>query len=230
MMNKKPLRVIDWAAIRKAYEAGDVPVRVIAGQHGTSSNAIDHRMRRGGWRKRRDRARLAKGLESLPRNRPVDWDVVRGEYENGGFSIKEICARHRIAVNNLYSHRNAGGWTPRREAFPKAFGAGGTIDTVGSLRSLVDSAVAKLVADGKLTERINLDDPLRGLHTLATVLHRIGGLKSEEERRDERERNERLIIDDASREILAQRLDDLARAWKHERDSQPPDSEGSHPD
>ena len=216
---KKPSRVIDWAAIRKAYEMDDEPVRMIAERHGISSSAIDHRMRHEGWSMRRDRARVAKGLESLPRNRLVDWDVVRREYENGGFSINEICARHAISESNLYRHKHGGNWISRREAFPRAYGAGGTVDTTEKMKALVESALAKLLADGQLVEKIDLSDPLRALHTLIHAFQKIRDMQDREKRHNDDDRSDRLIINDATREALARRLEALADSWEAAGDS-----------
>ena len=216
---KAPARGVDWAAVRMAYETGDEPVRMIAERHGISSSAIDHRMRSEGWPMRRDRARLAKGLESLPRNRLVDWDVVRREYENGGFSIEEIRARHGISEGNLYRHKRHGNWLPRRGAFPKAFGAGGTMDTATKMKALVEAALEKLVTEGKLVDKIDLSDPLRALHTLLHAFQKIRDLQDREKSGDGGSRNDGIFIDEASRMALALRLEALADTWETERNA-----------
>jgi hypothetical protein len=212
--DKAPPRVIDWPAVRVAYETGTEPVRVIADQHGISSSAIDHHMRSEGWHMRRDRARLARGLESSPRGRVVDWDVIRREYENGGFSIEEIRARHGISEGNLYRHRKAGNWPLRRAHSPRAFGAGGAMDTTEKLRALVQSELVKLVTSGRLAENIDLSDPLRALHTLTHALQKMHDFQDRENRRDAGDSDDRLIINDASRLSLARRLAALAEAWE----------------
>jgi hypothetical protein len=88
----------------------------------------------------------------------------------------------------------------------------------------VAQALAELEARRDLGEKIDTDDALRGLHTLASLTVKILDIENREKSRDDGDRStDFLIIDDASREALAQRLDDLARAWKHKRDARQPD-------
>lgn len=213
---KKPLRMIDWAAIRKAYEEGDDPPSDIATQYGTSKSAMARRRRKENWPTRRNRARVGRGLAALPPKRSVAWAGVRMEYESGEFPVRDICERHGIAVHSFYRQARRESWRARS---PKAFGAGGKVRTTERLRDLVTRALAGLEARRALGEKIDTDDALRGMHQLASLTVKILDIEQKEKLRDDGERIERLIIDDASRLALAKRLDELARAWKHKRDS-----------
>jgi hypothetical protein len=226
---KAPLRVIDWAAIRRDYEAGDDWLRDIAARHGVSGSAIAERRRKEDWLTRRNRARLRRGLTALQQGRKLDWQAMRDEYENGDYAVEDIWVRHGIGQSLFYRRARAEGWTPRRPNAVKAYGADGTVTTTARLRALVAQAIARLEARRDLGEKIDTDDALRGMHTLASLTVKILDIERREKSRDDAERVVRLIIDDASREALAQRLDDLARAWKHKRDARQPDGGGMHP-
>lgn len=219
------LAALDWAAIRKAYEDGDDPLPVIAVQYGTSISAMARRRRKENWPTRRNRApRIARGLAAFPPRRSVNWPGVRLEYESGEFTVRDICERHGISPDSFYSVAHREGWRARR---PKTFGAGGQVKTTERLRGLVTSTLAGLEARRALGEKIDTDDALRGLHQLASLTVRILDIEHREKRRDDAERTGRLVINDASRMALAPRLDDLARAWKHERDSRKPETGGT---
>lgn len=224
--DKAPARAIDWAAIRLAYEAGDEPMRMIADRHCSSISAIDHRRRRDGWPLRRDRARQREAATDAASSRLVNWDDVRREYEGANFSIWEICARHAIAEGNLYRRRREENWPLRRQAFPRAFGAGGAGDTTARLRALVEIEVAKLQADGQVPDKINVKDPLRALHTVLTAFHKLREIETLEKGRIDADRIHHTIISDASRLDLAGRLATLAEAWENGREPAPSESSG----
>ena len=158
---------------------------------------------------------------TAPEKKPLrmtDWSAVRHEYEAGEYSVDEILERHGIGQNRLYKYRKLENWQARRPAHPRAYGAGGTVDTTESMKALVESALAKLLADGRLVEKIDLSDPLRALHTLIHAFQKIRDIKDREKRHDDGERIGRLIIDDASREALATRLEALADSWESKGD------------
>jgi hypothetical protein len=215
-MNRKSASVVDWAAIRIAYEEGDDPPSVIAAQYGTSISSMALRRRKENWLTRRNRARMARGLWAFPPKRHVAWAAIRFEYESGEFSVRDICERHGIAVHSFYRQARRESWRARS---PKAFGAGGRVKTTERLRDLVTSTLAGLEERRALGEKIDTDDALRGMHQLASLTVKILDIEQKEKLRDDGERIGRLIINDASRLALAHRLDELARAWKHKRDS-----------
>ena len=217
------LRAPDWAAIRKAYEESDDSLPVVAAQYGTNVSAMFRRRRAENWPTRRNRDRLARGLAAFPPMHSVDWQGVRLEYESGEFTVRDICERHGISGDRFYSEAHRESWRPRR---PKVFCAGGPVKTTERLRGLVTGALAGLEARHALDEKIDTDDALRGLHQLASLTVKILDIEHREKRRDDADRIGRLIINDASRMALARRLDDLARAWKHQRDSRKPESGG----
>ncbi len=104
---------------------------------------------------------------------------------------------------------------------------GVSVSATARLRALVAQALAALEARCELSEKIDTDDTLRGLHTLASLTVKILDIEHREKLREDGDRSTAfLIIDDASREALARRLDDLARAWKHKRDARQPDGGG----
>lgn len=212
-------RTIDWAAIRKAYEDGDDPPSDIATQYGPSKSAMARRRRKENWLTRRNRARVARGLAALPAKRSVAWAGVRMEYESGEFTVRDICERHGIGVDSFYSEARRESWRARRPNSPKAFSARGKVKTTERLRELVTRALAGVETRRALGEKIDTDDALRGLHQLASLTVKILDIEQKEKLRDDGERIGRLIINDASRLALAKRLDELARAWKHKRDS-----------
>jgi hypothetical protein len=222
---KPALPVPDWAAIRKAYEDGNDPLPAIAAQFGASISAMALRRRKENWSTRRNRARLARGLAAFPPKRSVAWSGVRLEYESGAFTVRDICERHGICADSFYSIAHREGWQARR---PKTFGVGGRVKTTERLRDLVNCALAGLEARRALGEKIDTDDALRGLHTLASLTVKILDIEQREKLRDDGARIGRLVIDDASRMALAQRLDELARAWKHKRDARQPDGGATH--
>jgi hypothetical protein len=206
--DKAPPSAVDWAAVRLAYDTTETPLRILSEQFGFSLSTWHHRRRREGWTTRRARAALAP-KPVLPKPRPaVDWAKVRFDYEKGEISVDDICARHRIGGHRLQKRKRDEGWEPRRANYPKAFGAGGTVDTTESLKALVEGALAKLAADGGLADKIDLSDPLRALHTLLHAFQKLRGMQ-------EQDRIGRLIIDDASRLALARRLEALANAWEN---------------
>jgi hypothetical protein len=227
---KPALRAVDWAAIRRDYEEGDELIRDIAARHGIGERTILERRGKEDWLTRRSRARLRRGLVAFPPGRKLDWQAARNEYESGEFAVEDIWVRYGIGQRRLYHRARAENWTPRRPRAAKAYGAGGSVSTTTQLRALVEQALADLKARRDLGEKIDTDDALRGLHTLASLTVKILDIEHREKLRDDGDsRTAFIIIDGASREALAQRLDDLAKAWKHERDSHQPDGGGMHP-
>ena len=225
--DKPALRAVDWAAIRREYEEGDELVRDIAARHGIGEGTILARRRKEDWLSRHNRARLRRGLATLQPDRKLDWQAMRAEYENGQFPVEDIWLRHGIGQSRLYRQARAENWFPRQPNAPRAYGSGRTVNTTERLRALVAQALAELETRRELGEKIDTDDALRGLHTLASLTVKILDIEHREKSRDDGDHSSAfLIIDDASREALARRLDDLARAWKHEKDSRPTDNGG----
>jgi hypothetical protein len=214
-------KIIDWAAIRKAYEAGDGPIRLIAARHDISQGMIHYRVAKEGWPMRRDPQRTPAETEAQAQQEdPTDWAEVRREYEEGKYSVEIVCIRHCIGASRLYRRKNLEDWKGRRPSYPKSYGPLGAVNAPQRLRALVVRKLAALEARPEFDEKIDLGDPMKGLHTLASAYEKTFAIEHREKLRDG---GDRLIIDDASREALAQRIDDLARAWKHKRDSQQPD-------
>jgi hypothetical protein len=213
---KKPLRVIDWVAIRKAYEEGDEPLRIIAAQHDISQGMINYRLAKEGWPMRRDRQRAPAEPEADPQQEDdADWAEVRREYEEGKYSVKEVCVRQGISQSRLYQRRNLENWKARCPGHPKAYGAGRTVNAPQRLKALVARKLAALEARPEFDEKIDVGDPLKGLHTLASAYEKMLGIEAREKLRDDGDRTGRLVIDDASREALAQRLEALADSWEN---------------
>ena len=219
---KKPPRVPDWAAIRLAYDTTETPLRILADQLGFSVNAWHHKRRREGWTTRRERARLAPKA-ALPKPRPaIDWAKVRLDYEKGEISVEEICARHHIGSHRLQKRKRDDGWEPRRAAYPRAFGSGGTINTAKQLKHLLAHKLAALAKYLPPDEEIDPADPLKGLLTLASAYQKLVDSEAKEKLRDAGDRSRHPAISDASRLALARKLEALADSWLDA--GSPPDS------
>ncbi len=141
------------------------------------------------------------------------WQVQR-DYESGERSIDEICERHGCSKYGLQQRRQEENWEPRRPAYPKAFGAGGKVNAAVRLKALLVKKLEALEQHLQLDEKIDPADPLKGMLTLATALEKVVDIEAKEKRRDDGAAAGRLIINDATREALALRLDALAESWK----------------
>jgi hypothetical protein len=215
-------KAIDWAAIRLAYETSDEPMRVIAAAHGISISGIDDRRSKEGWPKRRDTGRVATRPGATPKSFRFDWLKVREDYEMGDYSLEEIAGRHGCSLYRLQQQKNLEQWTPRRPAYPKAYGAGGIVAEPQRLKAHLTKKLAMIVKRLGLAEKIDLSDPLKGLDRLADTFEKL--LEAREKSDDD---GDRLSIGDASRTALAQRLDALAEAWEDKRDSEGAGSDGA---
>lgn len=209
MDNDSP-KAIDWLAIRAAYETGDETVHNIAGLHGVSRSMIDHRRAKEAWPTRRATGRVA----PRPKRLQVDWPAVRHDYEAGEYSLVELARRHACSKSRIQQERALEDWQMRRPAYPKAYGAGGTINASHRLKAGLAKKLAMLSPRLDLAEKIDLSDPLKGLNTLANTIEKL--LEAREKSGDD---GDRLIINDASRNALAQRLEALADSWERKRDS-----------
>jgi hypothetical protein len=216
--DKKPPRAADWVAVRRAYEAGIDPLPAIAFQHGVNERTIQRRRKKEGWFTRRDMACAAMAPGASPQEDGVDWLEVRRDYESGERSIGEICELHGCSKYGLQQRRQEENWVPRRPAYPKAFGAGGKVNAAVRLKVLL---VKKLEA---LEQRLQLDET--GMLTLARALEKAVDIEAKEKRHDDGGGDGRLIINDASREALARRLDALAESWKADKERRAGDVEG----
>jgi transposase-like protein len=228
--DKPALRAVDWAAIRRDYEEGDELVRDIAARHGIGERTILARRRKEDWLTRHNRARLRRGLAALQPSRKLDWQAMRAEYENGQFQVEDIWLRHGIGQSRLYRQARAENWIPRQPNAPRAYGSGRTVNTTERLRALVAQALAELETRRKLGEKIDTDDAMRGLHTLASLTVKILDIEHREKAHDDGDRSTAfLIIDDASRLALAQRLEALVQQWEDRRETDRPDGTGISP-
>ena len=207
-MDWKSASVVDWAAIRKAYEEGDEPVRVIAARHEISQDMINYRVAMEDWPRRR----AARRHESSQQRGGVDWAEVQRAYEGVACAVWEICVRHGIGKSRLYQRRNLENWVARSPGHPKAYGPGDKADATARLKALALGSVAALQARVDLGEKIDTDDALRGLHQLASAFQKIHAIEHREKLGDDRDR---LIIDDATRLALALRLEALADSWEN---------------
>jgi hypothetical protein len=201
-------RIIDWAAIRAAYEAGDELVRNIASLHGVTTSMIDHRRAKEAWPKRTDTGRIA---PRPPKVDHVDWLAAKHDYEAGEYSLSAVARRHGCGKYRLQQRKELGGWQARRPAYPKAYGAGGIVAEPQRLKAGLTKKLASLQARLGLTEKIDPGDPLKGLDTLANAIEKL--LEAREKSDDD---GDRLSIGDASRNALAQRLEALADSWERE--------------
>lgn len=226
--DKKPPRAADWVAVRRAYEAGIDPLFAIAFQHGVKLRTLQYRRKKEGWFTRRERAAVGRAPGPRPRGDGMDWLEVRRDYESGERSIGEICERHGCSKYGLQQRRQEENWVPRRPAYPKAFGAGGKVNAAVRLKVLLVKRLEALEQRVQLDEKIDPADPLTGMLTLARALEKTIDLEAKEKRRDEEDSAGRLIINDASREALARRLDALAESWKADKERRTGDVEGRH--
>ena len=214
MTGRKPKQVADWAAIRRDYHSSADPLWKVAKLHGVTQSQIEHRRRSESWQSRRDQAARRRQAQGLPNAGGINWVQIRGEYENGEFSIWDICERHGIAQTSFYRRKRRECWEPRRAIFPKAYGAGGTVNAAERLKGLVARELASIEARLGLGEKLDTGDPLRALHTLASAVQKILDIERKEKANDGGDRTGRLTIDDASRQALARRLETLARHWE----------------
>ena len=213
-MDSNSPRTIDWLAIRAAYETRDEPMHSIAALHGVSKSMIDRRRAKEAWPKRRDTGRVATRPGATPKSFRVDWPAVRHDYETGEYSLQEIARRHGCSQFRLQQQKNLEHWQARRPAYPRAYGAGGTVAAPLRLKAGLAKKLARLATRLGLIEKIDLGDPLKGLDTLANVLEKL--LEAREKSGDD---GDRLSINDASRNALAERLEALADSWERKRDS-----------
>jgi hypothetical protein len=211
-MDNDPPKTIDWLAIRAAYETSDETVGIIAGLHGVSKSMIDRRRVKEAWPKRRDTGHIA--TRPTPKRFQVDWPAVRHDYEAGEYSLVELARRHGCSKSRIQQQRVLEDWQGRRPAYPKAYGAGGTINASHRLKAGLAPKLARLATRLSFAEKIDLSDPLKGLNTLANTIEKL--LEAGEKSGDD---GDRLIINDASRNALAQRLEALADSWERKRDS-----------
>jgi hypothetical protein len=224
--DKKPPRAADWVAVRRAYEAGIDPLFAIAFQHGVNERTIQYRKKKEGWFTRGGRAAVGRAPGARTRGDGVDWLKVRRDYESGERSIGEICERHGCSKYGLQQRRRGENWEPRRPAYPQAFGAGGKVNVAVRLKGLLDKKLEALEQHLQLDEKIDPADPLTGMLTLARALEKVVDIEAKEKRRDDGAVAGRLIINDASREALARRLDALAESWKADKERRADDVEG----
>jgi hypothetical protein len=143
---------------------------------------------------------------------------VRREYETGQYPVLELCERHGFGLSSLYRRKQLEKWEARRASYPRAYGAGGAVNAPQRLKALVAKKLATLEARLELGEKIDVGDPLKGLHTLASAYEKILAIEHREKLRDDGDRAGRLIINDASREALARRIETLASAWESKGD------------
>ncbi len=205
--DKKPPRAADWAAVRRAYEQGRDPLPAMALRHGVNIRTLQHRRKTEGWLRLRHRPAR------------VDWLAVRGDYEGGERSLSEICKLHGCSTYGLHQRRLAENWKPRRPAYPRAFAAGGQVNGAVQIKAALYKKLEALAQRLKLDGNVDPAFPLQGMLTLATALEKVVAIEAKEKRRDADDSAGRLIINDATREALALRLEALAARWKAERDS-----------
>ena len=200
--DKKPLRAVDWEAVRRAYEAGIDPLPAIAFQHGVNERTIQRRRKKESWSTRHDRVRAAR---ASPQVGSVDWLEVRREYESGEHSLWEICKLHGCGRTSLHQRRQEENWEQRRPAFPKAFGAGGKVNAAVRLKARLLKKLEALEKRLKLDENLDLADPFKCAQTLAGVIEKILDDEAEEKQHDDG--------DGTGRDPLAQRLEVLIASW-----------------
>ena len=215
--DKKPTRAADWVAVRRAYEAGIDPLPAIAFQHGVNERTIQRRRLKEGWSTRNDRARAARACGAGPQEGGVDWLEVRREYESGEHSLWEICKHLGCGRSSLHQRRQEENWEQRRPAFPKAFGAGGKVNAEVRSKAQLVKRLEALRQRLQLDEKFDLDDPLKCMLILAGAAEKI--LDAKEKLRNDEDNSGRLIINDDTRNALAQRLEALADRWEAERDN-----------
>ena len=212
--DKKPPRAVNWVAVRRAYEAGSDPLPAMALEHGVNIRTLQHRRKTEGWLRLRHRPAR------------VDWLAVRRDYEGGERSISEICKLHGCTSYRIHQRRQAENWKPRRPAYPRAFAAGGQVNAAVQLKAVLYKKLEALAQRLQFDEKIDPADPLNGMLTLATALEKVVDIEAKEKRRDADDSAGRLIINDATREALALRLDALAESWKADKERSAGAAEG----
>ena len=213
-MDSNSPRTIDWLAIRAAYESGVEPLRRIARLHGVSESMIARRRAKEAWPRRRDTGRNAPHPEAARITDQVDWLAVRHEYEAGEFSVLEIARRHGCSKSRIQQQRELEHWQERRPAYPGAYGAGGIVAAPQRLKAGLTKKLATLSIRLGLAEKIDLGDPLKGFNTLADACEKL--LDAREKSGDD---SNRLHINDATRDALAERIEALADSWERKRDN-----------
>jgi transposase-like protein len=197
-------RTIDWLAIRAAYETSDKSVNIIAELHGVSPSMIDRRRVKEAWPKRSDTGRIA---PRPPKVDQVDWLAVRHDYETGEYSVAEVVRRHGCSRSRLQQQKELEHWEARRPAYPRAYGAGGTVK-VG-----LEQKLAMLSTRLGLAEKMDVGDLRKAVETLAAACEKLLDAK------DLGDDSDRLHINDATRNALAERLEALADSWERKRNS-----------
>ena len=211
-MDNDSTHTIDWPAIRVAYETSDEPLRIFAARYGVSESMVHRRRVKEGWPRRRDTGRVARRLDETPETFQIDWPMVRQEYEWGEFSLQEIARRHGCSVSRIHQQRNLEHWQGRRPGYPRAYGAGGTVTASHRRKSALTKRLGTIAGRLGLAEKIDPGDPLNAMETLAGTIEKL--LEARETWGDD---GDRLNINDASRNALAERLEALARAWERKR-------------
>ena len=207
MENDSP-KTIDWLAIRAAYETGAETVGIIAGLHGITASMIDRRRVKEAWPKRSDTGRIA---PRPPKVDQVDWLAVRHDYETGEYSLSEVVRRHGCSRSRLQQQKELEHWQARRPAYPKAYGAGGMAPQ--RFKAGLAQKLAILSAQLGLAEKIDVGEPLKALNTLAAACEKLLEAAKEKSGDD----SNRLHINDATRDALAERIEALADSWERKR-------------
>ena len=105
-------------------------------------------------------------------------------------------------------------------------GAGGKVNAAVRLKVLLVKKLEALEQRVQLDEKVDPADPLKGMLTLARALEKVVDIEAKEKRRDDGASAGRLIINDATREALARRLEALADSWEANRERKAGVAEG----
>ena len=141
------------------------------------------------------------------------WARVRERYEEGRESVAAIAAEAGVSRQVLTMRARTGGWKLRGK--PRAKKPAGTRETLQRFKSLLQQRLTEFEAQiGSLSAEANAatsERDIRAMNTLVRTLEKVLELERKERaRRTQRRKHERRF-DDAEREALAEKLEDLQR-------------------
>lgn len=141
------------------------------------------------------------------------WARVRERYEAGRESVAAIAADAGVSRHVLTVRARNGGWKLRGRPRPKT--PAGTRETLQRFKNLLQQRLTEFEAQiGSLSAEANAatsERDIRAMNTLVRTLEKVLELERKERARRTARRKHERRFDDAEREALAEKLEDLQR-------------------